>query len=225
MTRAASVASSTLPTWTTENRPASPATGQQGYNTTLNYVEVYNGTDWQVVSLLDKDAENWEDLRFPSQSIDPVGSTAPASRDNNDGTITFSASATNIIAGVAQMPHNWLRGSAIRPHIHWCPTTTGSGNVYWRFEYEIVNFGDAFTGYTTVNTLDAADGTSEKHQIHNLYSTEIAMTNFKESSIMKWRISRIGGDGTDTYAAVARLLEFDIHYRVGKPGTESEIPS
>jgi hypothetical protein len=211
--------------WNEAGKPLSPRMGMVGYNIDTLKIELYDGSDWQVVSLLDKDAENWEDLRFPSQSIDPVGSTAPATRDNNDGTITFSASATNIIAGIAQMPHNWLRGSAIRPHIHWSPTTTGSGNVYWRFEYEIVNFGDAFTGYTTINTLDSADGTAEKHQIHNLHSTEIAMTNFKESSIMKWRISRIGGDGTDTYSAVARLLEFDIHYRVGKPGTESEIPS
>ena len=214
-----------MPMWNEAGKPLSPRMGMVGYNIDTLKIELYDGSDWQVVSLLDKDAENWEDLRFPSQSIDPVGSTAPATRDNNDGTITFSASATNIIAGIAQMPHNWLRGSAIRPHIHWSPTTTGSGNVYWRFEYEIVNFGDAFTGYTTINTLDSADGTAEKHQMHNLYSTEIAMTNFKESSIMKWRISRIGGDGTDTYSAVARLLEFDIHYRVGKPGTESEIPS
>ena len=214
-----------MPMWNEAGKPLSPRMGMVGYNIDTLKIELYDGSDWQVVSLLDKDAENWEDLRFPSQSIDPVGSTAPATRDNNDGTITFSASATNIIAGIAQMPHNWLRGSAIRPHIHWSPTTTGSGNVYWRFEYEIVNFGDAFTGYTTINTLDSADGTAEKHQIHNLHSTEIAMTNFKESSIMKWRISRIGGDGTDTYSAVARLLEFDIHYRVGKPGTESEIPS
>jgi hypothetical protein len=179
-----------------------------------------------VVSLIDKDAENWEDLRFPVQSIDPAGSTAPASRDNNDGTLTFSASAINIIAGVAQMPHNWLRGTAIRPHIHWCPTTTGSGNVYWRFEYEIQSVGGTFTGYgSPINTLDAADGTAEKHQIHNLYTTELVMTVIKESSIMKLRISRVGNDGTDDYPAVARLLEFDIHYRVGKPGTESEIPS
>lgn len=50
------------------------------------------------------------------------------------------------------------------------------------------------------------------------------MTGVLESAIMKWKISRIGDDGTDNYAAVARLLEFDIHYLVGKPGTFKEIP-
>ena len=33
-------------TWTTGNRPASPAAGQRGYNSTLNQMEVYIGTGW-----------------------------------------------------------------------------------------------------------------------------------------------------------------------------------
>ena len=36
----------TFPTWTTATRPASPSTGQAGYNTSLRYLEVYNGTAW-----------------------------------------------------------------------------------------------------------------------------------------------------------------------------------
>ena len=37
--------------WTTAGRPSSPTAGQQGYNTTLNQWEVWNGTSWiQVVA-------------------------------------------------------------------------------------------------------------------------------------------------------------------------------
>ena len=49
MTRAVNVASSTLPTWTTATRPASPVIGQQGVNTTTNAVEIYTGTLWQNI--------------------------------------------------------------------------------------------------------------------------------------------------------------------------------
>lgn len=35
-----------LPTGTTAQRPASPATGQIRFNSTTNAVEVYNGTAW-----------------------------------------------------------------------------------------------------------------------------------------------------------------------------------
>jgi hypothetical protein len=46
MTQAAKLASFTAPNWTTANRPASPIQGQLGFNTTLGYLEVYNGTSW-----------------------------------------------------------------------------------------------------------------------------------------------------------------------------------
>jgi len=36
----------TFPSWTTATRPASPAPGQVGYNSTLNVLESYSGTAW-----------------------------------------------------------------------------------------------------------------------------------------------------------------------------------
>jgi hypothetical protein len=32
--------------WTTAGRPATPSTGQFGFNTTLSAIEFYNGTSW-----------------------------------------------------------------------------------------------------------------------------------------------------------------------------------
>ena len=37
-------------TWTTAGRPSAPSTGQQGYNTTTNLIDYYNGTSWQSVA-------------------------------------------------------------------------------------------------------------------------------------------------------------------------------
>lgn len=36
----------TFPTWTTGTRPATPTTGQTGFNTTLGVLETYNGALW-----------------------------------------------------------------------------------------------------------------------------------------------------------------------------------
>jgi len=41
----------TFPSWITSGRPASPATGQMGYNTTLGFLEVYNGSAWVQTQL------------------------------------------------------------------------------------------------------------------------------------------------------------------------------
>jgi hypothetical protein len=66
----------TFPSWTTATRPASPAPGQVGFNSTLNSLEAYNGTSWVVGGLpapstsgnvLTSDGTNWV------SSTGPVG--------------------------------------------------------------------------------------------------------------------------------------------------------
>ena len=39
----------TYPTWTTAGRPSTPSLAQCGYNTSLNVLEIYNGTAWVAV--------------------------------------------------------------------------------------------------------------------------------------------------------------------------------
>jgi predicted RecA/RadA family phage recombinase len=166
----------------------------------------------------------WEDLRFPAQAINPPGNVDDADIEPATGCLLFDASATEVCMGVAQLPHAWKQGSAIRAHLHWTPTSTNTGNVYWRLDYQVKNIGETFdfsAGWTTANTLDAADGVSGKHQIHQL--AEITMTDKTVSCMIHWKLSRIGGDGTDTYTADARLLEFDIHYEVDSMGSDEEL--
>jgi hypothetical protein len=40
-----------FPSWTTGTRPSNPGNGQTGFNSTLNSIEVYNGTSWVVGGL------------------------------------------------------------------------------------------------------------------------------------------------------------------------------
>ena len=164
----------------------------------------------------------WDDLRFPVQGINPPGAARDPSRDNTDGTLVFSASQTNIIAGVAQMPHAWKEGSKIYPHIHWLAGAGGTGNVLWRFEYKIASVGADFpAGYDTQDTLAAAPNSAVKHNLHRL--GVIDMEGEKLSSILLWKISRIGGDDTDTFAGTVKLLEFDIHYEIDAIGSGREF--
>jgi hypothetical protein len=38
--------------WTTATRPSSPVAGQQGFNSDLGYIEVYDGTEWKIAGFL-----------------------------------------------------------------------------------------------------------------------------------------------------------------------------
>jgi len=171
-----------------------------------------------------KETVVWDDLRFPAAGINPAGQVTPPTIDTADpfaGTLLFSASATNSIAGQCQLPHAWKEGSSLSPHVHWCPTSTDTGNVYWRLEYQVSDINGTFPGaYTTLNVLDAGDGITNKHQVIDF--ANIDMTGSTLSCMLLWKLSRIGGDVTDTYASTARFLEFDIHYQIDGNGSRQE---
>ena len=165
----------------------------------------------------------WDDLRFPSQGINPPGAASDPSTETATGLKLFSGSQTNILAGVAQMPHGWAEGSVVVPHVHWQKTTSAAGNVLWRFEYDNVVNPNEISLLTYANIMDAAatvagtpdDNTAQRNLISSFGNLD--MTDKLISSCILWKLSRIGG--SDSYGANARLVEFDIHYQIDLPGS------
>lgn len=169
----------------------------------------------------------WDDLRFPAQGINPAGQTDAPSVDTSTfpGTLLFSSSIVNLIAGVAQMPHAWAAGTAIRPHVHWSKSTSASGGVVWEWCYSVADVAGTFGAYSSwlpATAVVADSDTAGKHAIDSF--PELAMTGKKESTMIAWQIRRNVNATADNYATTARLWEFDIHYQVSKFGTVPEIP-
>jgi hypothetical protein len=171
----------------------------------------------------------WTDLRFPAQAINPAGATAAPAVDTTlsgfPGTLLFSGSAENIIVGIAQMPHEWERGSAVRPHIHWSKPVGSADAVSWVLYYRHIGMvgdpPDAWVG-PVAGTLVAGDPTNADEHLITAFG-DVSMLGRKESACIAWRVHRLGN--TDADSGTARLYEFDIHYRAGKAGTDTEIPS
>jgi hypothetical protein len=167
------------------------------------------------------DEDNWEDLRFPATAINPPGAATAPTYDTTNIGYSFSASLTNVLGIIAQLPHSWKTGTSIYPHIHWMPTNTNTGDVLWRMEYKWTNIMDTDSGsWTTLDKLSAGGGTAYKHQMASF--DVIDGTGKTISSIITIKLSRIGGDGSDTYNANALLKEFDIHYRQDGVGSDEE---
>jgi hypothetical protein len=170
----------------------------------------------------------WDDLRFPSQGINPAGSAAPPAVDDVltsfPGTLLFSGTLENVIAGVAQMPHAWAPGTTIKPHIHWSKPVGSANAVDWVFYYRKLGFaGDAAEAWVgpIAGTLAVGDPTvTDEHLITSF--GDVAMTGYRESTCFNWQIRRLGN--TDADSGTARLYEFDVHYQVSKHGTVSDIP-
>jgi hypothetical protein len=168
------------------------------------------------------DATVWEDLRFPATQIRVNPATLKPDFDEDNIGYLFAPASTETVLVIAQMPHGWKLESTIEPHVHWSPTTTGTGNVLWRLEYKWVSINGSNPGtWTTVDLLAAAGGESLKHQISGF--TGLDGTGKGLSSIISMKLSRVGGDATDTYAADALLKEFDIHYEIDTMGSREEL--
>jgi hypothetical protein len=173
--------------------------------------------------------EGWEDLRFPAQGINPAGAADAPTVDTTltgyPGTLLFSGSQDNIIAGIAQLPHAWKRGSAIRLHIHWSKPVGSASATTWVLYYRILGFAGEVHG-NLVGPVSATATIGDPTTANSMMITtfgEIDLTGQKESTCLAWQIRRMGN--TDADNGTARLFEFDIHYQTDKAGTITEIPA
>lgn len=140
------------------------------------------------------------------------------------GTRVFENAKTQSVGGLAQMPHAWAEGTEIRPHVHWIQPA--AGNVVWQLEYRVMPavggvFPGAWVSVSSETGVSTYPGSGDWVQITAFPA--IDMTGFGLSSMVLFRLSRVGGDALDTLAADVHLLEFDIHHLVDRFGSVSEF--
>jgi hypothetical protein len=171
----------------------------------------FKGLDW---------SHRWEDLRFPAQGINPTGPASPPDVSADDGSLLFDAVTDQAVAIIAQMPHSWDAGTSIFPHVHWSKSTSAAGTVAWKCEYTMANPGGTFPAFQELATVTTTvngtpDGnTADEHLISTF--GELDMTGMEISCIIKFKVTRDASEGT--YAADAKLLEFDVHYLNDRSG-------
>lgn len=170
---------------------------------------------------------NWEDLRFPVSAI-RLGGAAPATAQAYRGgeVLSFASNVSNYVYLTAQIPHSRIEDSNIRCHIHWLIPVGGMGggaeNVKWDLTYSWANIDGSFPVQTAdAVTRNVASDPANKH----LYSSwkEIDGVGKEASSMMVISVKRDVTVAND-YASAALLLEFDIHFKQDKLGTDVEFP-
>lgn len=153
-----------------------------------------------------------------------VGNTSRGSR----GVILkyFSPDAENELFFTAQMPHDWLEGSEIRPHVHWIPNADAlpAERVRWGLEYTWSDIGDVFPDTTLLYGNDnhlSEDPVKNKQYITPLGS--IDATGKTLSSMLVCRIFRDASNVADTFSDFAGFLEVDFHYKRNMFGSREEF--
>lgn len=80
----------TFPTWTTATRPASPATGQTGFNTTTSQMETYDGTQWEIYTAVSSQGTSGRPLISSGSGVAPTFTTLGISAITATGTPSAS---------------------------------------------------------------------------------------------------------------------------------------
>ena len=162
----------------------------------------------------------WDDLRFEATAVNPPGQASDPDWDTTKGGWLFSGSGTETLFVMVQLPHTWAQGTELRPHFHWERTTSASGTVLWQMRYQWSVHTEAREDEVTINSSTPVTNSDVADTQMITVMPAIDATGKLISSMLIVQIERLGG--SDTYAADARLLEFDIHYQMNSGGSASE---
>jgi len=168
--------------------------------------------------VLTGNATCWDDILFPFTQAKLGANAKPDFDYTNVGLLFPQNDATEIIYIVGQLPHSYLEGSAIYPHIHW--QQSASTAVTWKLAYKWFNIGAAVPAGFTI--LPAATGintyvSGNLHQVSSFGA--IAGTGKGISSILLMKVYR--EDNTTTGDVLG--FQFDIHYEKDTIGSRTEF--
>jgi hypothetical protein len=160
----------------------------------------------------------WEDLRFPATTQRQGATTKPDFDFTEFGLLFPQNDAAEVAYMIAQMPHSYKLGTAIKPHVYFVQTgaTAPTFKIAYRW-YE--NNGNPLPSFIT------------------LAATGLAFTYVSGNILQIATFPEIPGTGIDTLSSILDIAlyrqdnvvtgdvlvkEFDIHYQIDSNGSNQE---
>lgn len=159
----------------------------------------------------------WDDLRFPFTQHKLGANAKPDFDETNVGLLFPQNDTSEKVFIIGQLPHGYLEGSSLTPHIHWQQSANTA--VTWKLDYKWFNGGDAIpANFTTItaNTNLFSYSSGNLHQ--KSFFPIIDGVGKRISSILLMKIYR--DDNTTTGDVLS--FEFDIHFQSSTSGSKYE---
>lgn len=119
-----------------------------------------------------------------------------------------------------EMNHNWAEGTYVEPHVHWMPTTTGTGVVVW---YMTIGLTSPLSPTFTSQTISVTASITENSQWKSFYTEFPSVTMPLYTIGTQWdaRFYRVP-TGVDTYSDDAAVSTVGLHVQVDSLGSREE---
>lgn len=187
------------------------------YNIT-NYVAKETGKSLVSDTLISSlSIPRWDDLFFPLTNAKLGANLKPDYDYTNNGLLFPQNDTSEYVWITVQLPHRWLVGSTIEPHLHYIQNA--NTQPVFRMEYKWTNIGDAVSGSLTtldLNTNNLPYTSGSIHQILN--GASISGVGKTISSILDIKLYRID----NVYVGDLLAKQFDIHIQVDGFGSQEE---
>jgi hypothetical protein len=196
----------------------------RGNDIDLNGGELQSSAGWVRIQ------PHWDDLRSPGTGVTASGAKKPSFlqfRGSGAGSTgayawLFPPSIERELFFTVQMPHAWVEGTEVQPHIHWSPNDNSAGTVVWALEYTFARVGEAFPLTTTTYAYAEATGEIYDHLIGG-FEPDIDMTGKTLSSQIVGRLYRDSTAPEDDYGLGAWFHEMDIHFQLDGLGSNNTL--
>jgi hypothetical protein len=166
----------------------------------------------------------WDDLQVNMSTAKAPASSSPTWTSYLSSEVpAFSKTATNVLYFSAQLPHAYKEGTDLDFHIHIAYPDNGAGNSIWYFTYSWANIDAAFPAASNSGNKTVASPTTANLHDMEVLITPISGAGKTVSSVLLCSISRLGGDGSDSYDNVIYLVSCDFHYQKDTIGSRSRL--
>lgn len=171
------------------------------------------------------EAPRWNDM-WATDLLVPSGATAPdrvplPGLTNLDANSFDGVNTVETLGGTFEMPHDYIEGSDIRPHLHWSGSSAAAGNIKWQLGYSVFNVNAEATAETViaVTLANPGLGANSRAVIKANEFPVISGAGIGIGTLIRFRIFRDPSDVADTYGADALLYQVGIHYEADALGS------
>lgn len=166
----------------------------------------------------------WDDVLIPFQSVKVPATGAPNWEQIQTGIWAYHFLAGNSEEAyfTAQLPHGYVEGTDLKPHLHWISGNNDTGTVTFEFDYIIQNVNGIYPSKVTTTTTINAPGSTGNHTIFTLPTISgTTPTPLNVSSVIIGTIRRRGD--TDTHTGKVAAISLDFHVQVNSIGSDLEF--
>lgn len=184
----------------------------------------YTAFEADGTMVLSGSATVWDDIFFPLVTAKQGQTDKPAFSTTEIAYLFPENDTAEFMYIIAQIPHTYMIGSDLSPHVHW--KQTQSGSVTFKMDYKWFPISGSVPASFETHIMNTPAVTYTSGSMHQLtYGTKISGSMLQTTSVgvSSMMLIKLYRDDNGTYPGNAVVYQFDLHYLKNSLGSRTEF--